>query len=81
MRIRAFSTLAAVGAAIALVAFGPVTRPAVADSTQLYIYKVTAGSQAAAQRLVDAGVDVLENRTSPHLYVLGDTATGAHLPP
>ena len=79
MRIRAFSTLAAVGAAIALVAFGPVTRPAVADSTQLYVYKVTAGSQAAAQRLVDAGFDVLENRTGSDLYVLGDTATGANL--
>src|SRR5262245_56442943 len=78
-RPRALTTLAAVAAAIALVRLGPATDPAAASSTQPYVYKVPADSQAAAQRLFDAGFDVLENRTGSDLYVLGDTATGAAL--
>src|SRR6266536_3819979 len=78
-RPRALSTLVAVGAAIALVAVGPVTTSAVADSPQLFVYRVPAGSQAAAQHLFDAVFDVLENRSGGNLYVLGDTATGTRL--
>jgi carboxypeptidase T len=77
-RLHVLATLMAAGAAIALVA-GPQMSKAAADSNQLYIYRVSATSEAAAQRLFDDGFDVLENRSGTNLFVLGDDATPAKL--
>jgi carboxypeptidase T len=68
----------AVGA-IVLVLGWPRMPSAVAGSGQLYVYRVAADSDAAAQRLFRDGFDVLENRTGTDLFVLGDTATAAQL--
>ena len=64
----------AVGAALAIVLTigGPPAPVAVADTDQLYIYRVTAANDAAAQRLIRDGFDVLENRSGTDLFVLGD---------
>ncbi|NJC73178.1 carboxypeptidase [Planosporangium thailandense] len=77
-RRHVLATLVATGAAVALVA-GPHTSKATADSNQLYLYRVPATSEAAAQRLIRSGFDVLENRSGADLYVLGDDATPAAL--
>jgi carboxypeptidase T len=77
-RRHVISTLVATGAAVALVA-GPQMSRAAADSNQLYIYRVSATSEAAAQRLFHDGFDVLENRSGTNLFVLGDDATPARL--
>src|SRR5262249_24100879 len=50
-----------------------------AGSTQLYVYRVPAVSESAAQRLIDAGFDVLEDRIGADLLVLGDTSTADRL--
>ena len=55
--------LAALVAAVVLVVGGSRLPAANAESTQLYIYRVAAPSESAAQRLIDAGFDVLEDRT------------------
>jgi len=78
-RIRILCMLAATAAAIVLVVGGPQTPSALADSTQLYIYQVGSSDAGAAQRLFDAGFDVLENRTGSDLFVLGDAATAVKL--
>src|SRR5215211_5326966 len=72
-------TLLALAAAVVLVVSGPRTTPAVASSDQLFIYRVSASSDAAAQRLVGAGFDVLEDRAGSNLFVLGDAATADRL--
>ncbi|GII25925.1 M14 family zinc carboxypeptidase [Planosporangium mesophilum] len=77
-RRHVLATLVAAGAAVALV-IGPQMPSAVADSTQLFVYRVPATSEAAAQRLLDHGFDVLENRSGTDLFVLGDEATAARL--
>ena len=73
-----FRILPAVLAAILLVV---VARPdsATADSNQLFVYRVSASSEAAAQRLFEGGFDVLENRTGSALFVLGDAGTADKL--
>ncbi|HEV7899178.1 MAG TPA: M14 family zinc carboxypeptidase [Planosporangium sp.] len=77
-RRHVLATLVAAGAAVVLVA-GPQMSSAVADSNQLFIYRVSATSEAAAQRLFHDGFDVLENRSGTDLFVLGDDATAAKL--
>ncbi|MGC9665011.1 M14 family zinc carboxypeptidase [Planosporangium sp. 12N6] len=77
-RRHVLATLMAAGTAVALVT-GPGMPGAVAGSNQLFIYRVSATSEAAAQRLVDHGFDVLEDRSGSDLYVLGDDATAARL--
>jgi carboxypeptidase T len=72
-------TLVALAAAVVLVMGGPRTTPAVASSDQLFIYRVSASSDTAAQRLVGAGFDVLEDRAGSNLFVLGDAATADRL--
>jgi len=71
--------LAALVAAVVLVVGGSRVPAANAESTQLYIYRVAAPSESAAQRLIDAGFDVLEDRTGADLLVLGDAATAGQL--
>ncbi|HEY3004197.1 MAG TPA: M14 family zinc carboxypeptidase [Kribbellaceae bacterium] len=69
------------GAAIA-VAFaigGPQTSVANAQPDQLFIYRVSASSDAAAQRLIHAGYDILENRAGADLFILGNKRTAASL--
>jgi carboxypeptidase T len=78
-RRRSLSILIAVLAAFALVVGAPVPRSAQADSVQLSVYRVPAGSEAAAQKLIRAGFDVLENRSGSNLFVLGDDATAGKL--
>jgi carboxypeptidase T len=78
-RQRLLGTGVALAAAVLLVVTGARTPSAEADSSQLFIYRVSAGSEAAAQRLIGAGFDVLENRAGSDLFVLGDTATAAKL--
>jgi hypothetical protein len=78
-RSRALWILVAVGAAIVFVVGGPRTSPAAAGSTELYIYRVAVSSDAAAQRLLDAGFDVLEDRAGSDLFVLGDGETAVKL--
>jgi hypothetical protein len=78
-RKRALWTAAATVVAIALTIGGPQSPAAVADSDQLYIYRVSAGSEAAAQQLFRAGFDVLENRSAGDLFVLGDAETAKKL--
>jgi len=65
-------------AAILVVVVGP-PNTAVAGSTQLFLYRVSASSESVAQRLARDGFDVLENRDGTDLFVLGDAATGAKL--
>jgi hypothetical protein len=69
--------LLAAAAAVVLVAAW--TPRAQADPTQLFVYRVAAASDAAAQRLFAAGFDVLEDRSGNDLFVLGDTATAGRL--
>ncbi len=78
-RQRALWTAAATVVAIILTIGGTRLPSADAASTELFIYRVTVTSDAAAQRLFDAGFDVLENRTGSDLFVLGDAATAAPL--
>jgi hypothetical protein len=78
-RRHVISLLAALAGVIALVMVGPRPTAAVANSNQLYIYRVAAASDAAAQRLFDRGFDVLENRSGSDLFVLGNAATGDRL--
>ena len=78
-RRRTFSIVAALAAIAALILAGPRPRAAVADSGQLFIYRVNASSDAAAQRLFDRGFDVLENRAGGDLFVLGNAATADKL--
>lgn len=79
MRKRRTLWTAAAGLAAVALIVGPQARFAAADSNQLFVYRVSAASDAAAQRLFDDGFDVMENRTGQDLYVLGDTATQAKL--
>src|SRR5437588_806506 len=78
-RRRTFSIVAALVAIAALVLAGPRPHAAIADSGQLFIYRVGASSDAAAQRLFDRGFDVLENRAGSDLFVLGNAATADKL--
>jgi carboxypeptidase T len=72
-------TLASAITAVALVVAGPQIPSANADSSQLFVYRVAAATDAAAQKLIDSGYDVLENRSGNDLFVLGDTTTGTKL--
>jgi hypothetical protein len=72
-------TLTSALAVVALVVAGPLTPSASADSSQLFVYRVAAATDTAAQTLIDSGYDVLENRSGNDLFVLGDPATGARL--
>jgi carboxypeptidase T len=76
---RAVWTIAVVSVAALLAVAGPQAPAAVADSSQLYVYRVPAGSGADAQRLIRDGFDVLEDRSGGDLFVLGDTATAGKL--
>ncbi len=78
-RKRALWTGAATVVAIILTIGGPQAPAAVADFEQLYVYRVSAGSDAAAQQLFRAGFDVLENRAGADLFVLGDADTARTL--
>jgi hypothetical protein len=78
-RHRALWTVLALVAAVVAVVAGPRAPTAVAGAERLYVYRVAAGSDAAAQRLFRAGFDVLENRDGTALFVLGDAATGTKL--
>lgn len=67
-------------AAVATVAF--VVHPASASLTdhaqadgRAYVYRVAAPDEPAAQRLIQGGFDVLEQRSGPDLFVLGDAST------
>jgi hypothetical protein len=72
---------------VAVAATALCTQPASADptaqstrqSTQLSVYRVPAASEAAAQRLIAGGFDVLERRDGADLFVLGDASTPARL--
>jgi carboxypeptidase T len=75
---RVWTLLGAVCATVLVLAW-PQPPAAVADSNQLFVYRVAADSDAAAQRLFHQGFDVLENRTGTDLFVLGDTATEGQL--
>jgi carboxypeptidase T len=77
-RHHVLATLVAAAAAVALVV-GPQISKATADSNELSIYRVSATSEAAVQRLINDGFDVLENRNGGNLFVLGDDATAAKL--
>jgi hypothetical protein len=79
MRKRRALWTAVAGLAAAALVVGPQAPFAAADSNQLFVYRVSAASDAAAQRLFHDGFDVMENRTGHDLYVLGDTATEAKL--
>jgi hypothetical protein len=72
------ATALAAAAAMLLVG-GPRTSIADADSNQLYLYRVPAGTDAAAQRLIGGGFDVLESRADGDLFVIGNTETAAKL--
>src|SRR5262245_56444345 len=73
------ATLTAVTAAVALVVGGSRIPVASADSSQLFLYRVPVVNEAAAQRLISHGFDVLENRDGGDLFVIGDTATAVQL--
>jgi hypothetical protein len=75
---RLWVLLGAVAAVLVVLGMSPAPS-AVADSNQLFVYRVSASTDAAAQRLFRAGFDVLENRTGTDLFVLGDTATADRL--
>jgi carboxypeptidase T len=66
-------------AAGTIVVAGPQVPSANAVSSQLFVYRVSAASDAAAQTLIQSGFDVLENRSGHDLFVLGDTATRTKL--
>jgi carboxypeptidase T len=72
-RSRSLWTAVGLAGALALVLAVPTTAPA--GTEQLSIYRVSASSDAAAQRLFQAGFDVLENRSGTDLFILGDPAT------
>jgi hypothetical protein len=82
---KTWSLAVAVAAAVAaIIALG--TPSALADSSQLFIYRVTAPTDADAQHLSRSGFDLLEERSGTSLFVLGDAATvtklrGAGFPP
>jgi carboxypeptidase T len=65
--------------AVLLVVAAVPPRSAGADSTQVFVYQVSAATDAAAQRLFRDGFDVLENRTGTDLFVLGDAGTSQRL--
>lgn len=78
-RSRALLTTIGAAMAVVLAVGGPPMSSAVAESDPLFIYRVSASSDAAAQRLVRAGYDVLEDRDGADLFVLGDARTGKNL--
>ncbi len=78
-RARALWVAAAAVLMMVVVAAGVRAPLASADSSQLFIYRVPASSAAAAQRLISAGFDVLEDRSGTDLFVLGDTGTASQL--
>jgi len=78
-RSRVLLTMMGAAMAVALAVGGPQMSAAVAQPDQLFIYRVSASSDAAAQRLVRAGYDVLEDRDGTDLFVLGDAHTAANL--
>lgn len=51
-------------------------RPA---GTPLFVYRVSAPTNADAQALMESGFDVLEQRSGVDLFVLGDTSTAGQL--
>jgi glutathione S-transferase len=79
------ATAVAAGAAVLAISGTPSAQaqPAAGQPTQptskLSIYQVPANGESAAERLLDAGFDVLENRYAGGLYVLGDERTAAQL--
>jgi hypothetical protein len=75
-RHRARWTVLALVATVTALITGP---GASAGPERLYVYRVAAGSDAAAQRLFRGGFDVLEDRAGTSLFVLGDTATATKL--
>jgi hypothetical protein len=78
-RHRALWTVLALVAAVVAATAGPKPPTAAAGSERLYVYRVAAGSDAAAQRLFRGGFDVLEDRDGTALFVLGDASTGGKL--
>jgi carboxypeptidase T len=81
-RASAFRTAAAVVAAgVLLIAPQATTASAqpVPPATNLFVYRVPAPSDSSAQRLLNAGFDVLENRDGSDLFVLGDAGTADQL--
>jgi hypothetical protein len=78
-RRHTLSLLVALAAVAVLILAGPRPPAAVADSGQLFVYRVAASSDAAAQRLFDQGFDVLENRSGSDLFVLGNASTADRL--
>jgi hypothetical protein len=77
-RSHVFRVLPAIFAAVLIVVLGP-PGPATAESTQLFVYRVSASSDESAQRLFRDGFDVLENRAGTDLFVLGDAAMADQL--
>jgi hypothetical protein len=76
------SLLFAAAAVLALTTQPASAGPSAAQSSQsqqLYIYRVAAASEAAAQRLMSDGFDVLEQRDGADLFVLGDSGTATTL--
>jgi carboxypeptidase T len=84
-RRRTTWTLAGALAAAALLLGPQITdasaaqTPTPAAPTGLAVYRVPATTDAAAQRLLNAGFDVLEKRSGGDLFVLGDAATAGKL--
>jgi carboxypeptidase T len=78
-RRRTARTVLALAAALTVVLGGPQAGPAAAGPEPLYVHRVPAVSDAAAQRLFRAGFDVLEDRAGTDLFVLGDRGTTARL--
>ena len=78
-RNRPLWILIAVLAAAAVVLATPRAPSAVAGPDQLLVYRVAAGTDAAAQRLFRGGFDVLEDRSGANLFVLGTAATATKL--
>jgi carboxypeptidase T len=78
-RRRTIWTSAGAFAAVALLLGPPVTVAAAQNPPGLAVYRVPAATDAAAQRLIAAGFDVLENRDGQDLFVLGDTGAADRL--
>lgn len=76
-RARLWAGAAIVAAVIVALAGRPIQ--AAAPATHLFVYRVAAATQAAQQRLIRGGFDVLEQRSGADLFVLGDEATGSDL--
>jgi carboxypeptidase T len=75
---RLWTLLGAVAAVLLVLGLSP-NPSAEADSNQLFVYRVSASTDASTQQLFAAGFDVLENRTGTDLFVLGDTGTADRL--